>query len=738
MLKANLKKPSYWLLHRKYPVVRQYDRIDCGPAALLSVLKFWGGSSNIVHVRELANTDTNGTTMLELVHAAQKMGFQALGVTGEYEDLMREQMPCIAHVILENRRQHFLVIYRIDEKNMLIGDPGRGLYKLPKEKFLKIWKQKAVILLKPGNSLFNQPSQHWFKWIWSYFKKEESWLYQTVFLGIVSTLLGLLIAVFVQWLVDRFIPERNLLKILITGFFLFGLQLLRAGAAYLRQRFLVELNKRVNLNVNAEFLSHIYHLPVAFFNTRKKGDLTARINDGLKIQQAFLQVFGITIIDGLIIIGSFIFLFVLAPSLGWIALAALPFYAALLFALTRKIRSEQNEVMKSYAQVESFYFDSLNGIDDILGYNSSSYFVKLNRFLFENFQNKAVQLGLTQARIGLFAEFTAGALVISVLSFGAIAVIRSDLLLGQMMAAYSLLANMLPAINRIVEANISLQGASIAVQRLFDLLLVEQEKNMGKRSFRLQEALHVKHAQFVWPKGKVLFDDLTLSIPKGQITSLWGKSGTGKSTLAKILQRKYLLNTGEILYDSTRIEEIDLYELRKGVAIVPQSIKTFNGSLIENIVMGRNVSDVNRVEKHIDAIGLASFFTRFEHGLLTLLGEEGRQLSSGEMQIVGLVRALLDIPELLIVDEGISVIDAEIENLIFAALRKYALNHAVFLISHNLRTLARTDEIYLLENGVISSHGEPKKLLQCNRRFQSLWKTQQINLIETGEKAYVL
>lgn len=137
-------------------------------------------------------------------------------------------------------------------------------------------------------------------------------------------------------------------------------------------------------------------------------------------------------------------------------------------------------------------------------------------------------------------------------------------------------------------------------------------------------------------------------------------------------------------------------------------------------------------------MGLTGFLARFEQGLFTVVGEEGRQLSSGEMQIIGLIRALLDMPEMLIVDEGISAIDAEIEDVIFAALRKHALNHAILLMSHNLRTLARTDEIYLLEKGIISNHGEPKKLLQSNRRFQSLWKMQQFNLIDAGEAVYVL
>jgi ATP-binding cassette subfamily B protein len=726
------------IFRSKYPLARQYDQIDCGPAALLSVLKFWGGDSSIVHIRELANTDAGGTNMLGLVEAAEKLGFQAYGATGDYEELMKEQMPCIAHVVLDNQLQHFVVIYRIDEKGVLVGDPGKGLYKLSQKEFLDIWKQKAVVLVVPQEKPFLQSPPHWLRWILAYFRKEEPWLYQTIFLGIVVTGLGLLIAIFVQWLIDRFIPQRALSKIIITAAFLLGLQMLKAAAGYLRQRFLIELNKRVSINVNAEFLSHLFHLPLNFFLTRKKGDITARINDSVKIQQALLHVAGITVIDGLIILGSFIFLFILASPLGWTAAVTLPFYALLLFLVTRKIRQAQSDVMKSYAQVESFYFDSLSGIDDILSYNSSSAYAKLNRFIFENFQNQIARLGLTQARVNFLAELAAGTLIVGALSFGAILVIKNMILLGQMVAAYALLANMLPAINRLVEAHIALQGASIAVQRLFDLLLVEKEKNLGAHPFRLIEAIHIDHAQFSWPKGMPLFKDLTLSIPKGQITSLWGASGAGKSTLAKILQRKYALHAGAILVDSTPIDQFDLHDLRRNIAIVPQAIKIFNGTILENILVGRETRDMRGVQEYIAVIGLADFFSRFEHGLLTGIGETGRQLSSGEMQVIGLTRALLHKPEMVIVDEGMNAIDAEIEYLMFAILRAYARQHAVFLISHNLWMLARTDKIYLLENGMITGGGKPEKLLQSNSRFQALCQNQRLQpTTHYHEAAYV-
>ena len=181
----------------KFPLIRQYDQIDCGPAALLSVLKFYGGNASLVYIRELCETTQQGSTMLDLVIAGDKVGFKAYGAKGEYDDLIKEKMPCIAHVVLESGLNHFIVIYKINSKGVLIGDPGKGIYKLKKEKFLKILEKKYVILLQPKSRLYTSDHPGWIKWITKYLKKNESWVYQTVFLGSVYTVLGLLTTIFV-------------------------------------------------------------------------------------------------------------------------------------------------------------------------------------------------------------------------------------------------------------------------------------------------------------------------------------------------------------------------------------------------------------------------------------------------------------------------------------------------------------------------------------------------------------
>lgn len=725
------------LVKARYALVRQYEQVDCGPAALLTVLRFWRGNTTLVHVRSLSQTDSSGSTMLGLVQAARALGFEAKGATGEYEDLIKEDMPCIAHVIMDDRLQHFIVVFKINAKGVIVGDPGKGVYKLSRNEFLAIWREKAVILLAP-KQLYHGKSSTWLSWILTYFRTEESWLYQSIFLGLIYTALGLLVAVFIQSLIDKLIPGRDYFKIIITGVFLLALQLLRALAGYLKQMFLVELNKRVNTNVNRDFLSHLFQLPLSFFDTHKIGDITARINDSIKIQQVILTVIGVTVIDGLIVLGSFLFLFMLARPIAWIAMATLPLYAVVLFLTARKIKQKHYETMKAYARVESFYFDSLGGISEILGFNASLFFAKSNTLLYENFQNQVARLGLTQAKVSLQAELSAGVLIMGTLTFGAISVMNASLLLGQMMAAYAILANMVPAVNRLVEANISLQGASMAARRLMDLLLVPKESNVGHLPFKMAKSLEIIDGQFTWPKGKCLFNNLNLSIQQGRITGLWGVSGAGKSTLVKILQRKYLLSSGKILIDSLPINEFDLQSCRKNIAVVPQSVKVFNGTIAENILLGRHISNIEDMAKRLDSYGLTAFISRFGHGMFTPIGEEGRQLSGGELQLLGLLRALYDEPEILILDEGISAIDAEIESFVFEILRRYAKRNAVLVISHNLRTIFRTDFTFLLSDGTVIQSGTPTELLHKSGHFRKLWEIQQNHEFELEGSSHAL
>lgn len=709
------------LFRAKYPLVKQYDQKDCGPAALLSVVKYYEGNSSLPSLRELCNTNLQGSTMLDIVNAAKVLGFKAFGASGEYGDLLKEKIPCIAHVIIDETINHFVVVYKIKDDKIFIADPGKGKYWLSKDEFLTIWKSKSVVLLKPEREIVHQEIPEWYNWLYSYVQKESSWVYQSLFLGTIYTFLGLATAFFVQLLLDKFIPQKDYARIIYSGGFLLVILFIKSTAGYLRQRFLIILNKNINTNINADFLEHLFKLPKKFFDSRKTGDITARMNDAIRIQNTVLQIAGVSIIDVFLIIASFLLMFYFTPILALLSLTLISIYGLVLFLSVRKLKGQQNEVMKGYALVESMYINSLKGVDEIISYTAGNFYSKVNKFLFGSFQEKIKVLGFTQANLSLFAELFSSIIIIGLLTSGALLVIEGQFLIGEMMAAYSLLANIIPAVNRFVNANIVLQEASIASTRLMDMLLVEQEEEKGNSEFRLRKKLSIKEGSFSWNAREYLFTNINLDIKKGQITSLWGKSGSGKSTLVKILQRKYNLINGDLFVDEINANEINLFQYRQRIGVVPQSIKIFDGTIAENILLGREIKDYSLLQRRINELGLLSFYQKFEYGLTTIVGEDGRELSGGELQLISLTRALLDKPDILIIDEGLSGIDIEYEVIIFDVLKKYSETNSVLLITHNLYSIMKTDYVYVLSEGKISQQGKPQELISQPGHFKNIW-----------------
>jgi ABC-type bacteriocin/lantibiotic exporter with double-glycine peptidase domain len=702
------------LIWGRYPTVRQYDQVDCGPAALLSVLRYWGGDASLVRIRELTHTDARGSTMLSLVHAAESLGFEACGATGEYEDLAREALPCIAHVVMPDGLHHFVVVYQVRRSSVLLGDPGRGLRRISHDDFLSIWPQRAVVLLKPARDLFAQPVRHWIAWVAGYLRDDTTALAQSVFLGAAYTTFWLATSLFVKWLVDDFIPHRNLRGVVLTAGFLFLLTTLRATAGFLRQRFLIGLSQRSSVAIAGDFLQHVYGLPARFFETRRRGDITARINDSVQIQTALVRVVGLAVVDVLVILGAVAFTFAVAPIIGWLVLAALPLYGLLLASVTRALRGAQNEVSRHRSEVESNYIDTLTGIEEIRGYGVARVFSLAAEHLYRVFQERGAALATIQARTALYAELTGGVLVIAALGVGAWSVVGGSLQLGEMLAAYSLLAGALPSVARCVDVNAAIQSASVAATRLNDLLLAEREDVAGvadraHHAFRIREGLRLENATFTWPRGKTLFESVSMSIERGAITALRGPSGSGKSTIVKVLQRTYPLSAGTLWVDSVPANDVQLDSYRANVAVLRETTRIFNLPLAANITLGRSSipQQVGGIEELALRLGFGDFLRRFEFGLATPLGEDARQLSTGERQVVGLLRALLGEPAVLVVDEGVNGVDATLAPLVRNALLAYARDHAVLVISHEPRVLGLAQTVYSLRHAHVELEHHP-------------------------------
>ncbi|MBN2318442.1 MAG: ATP-binding cassette domain-containing protein [Acidobacteria bacterium] len=691
----------------KVPLIRQYDQADCGPAALLSILKYYGGDASLPRMRELCRADRDGTSLLDLARAARILGFKADGASGTYEELKKQRMPCIAHVVHENGLNHFIVIAGFKGHKIDIVDPGRGRRLLSREDFLEIWTRKSVLLLSPEKPLHRSPSPSWSAWVAGYLHEQQNWLVQSVFLGALVTVLGLATALFIQLLIDRLIPGKHPDKIIWTGLFLAAVLFLRAGAEYFRRIFLILLSKKISLRMNHDFLRHLFRMPRSFFDTRRTGDIKARMNDGMRIQQAVLLIANSTLIDGLILAGSLVFLFFLHSKLAILSMAMAGAYAAILASRIRSIHEQQNDIMKAFADAESACLDSLKGMDDILGFRTHDFFTGLNQGLFSLFQGRIETLGRNQASLSFFAESAGVLWVLSVLCIGAAEVSAGRLAMGKMMAAYALVSGMIPAIDRLLGAIISLQGADVAARRMQDILLLDQEEDAGSLTISRICRLEIMNGSFSWHRAGPLFHQLNLCLEKGRLTALFGPSGSGKSTLVGILQRKYELEKGGLLLNGKQGRQYRLSDYRKAAGVVPQEIHVFTGTIVENILAGRKFEGIDAFMKRLEPFGIQLFLKRFGRPG-TLIGEGGRRLSGGETQWLGLLRALYDMPDVLIVDEGLSSLDIEIERILFTIIRAYSREHAVLLVTHDMRLIRMADYVYMMEKGRIAYEGRPE------------------------------
>ena len=684
----------------RYPVVRQYDRVDCGPACLLAVLRFHGGDAGLAPVRSLAGTDASGTSLLGLYRAAEALGFNARGATGDYESLRSVNLPCMAHVVIDGGT-HYMVVYEAGEHELRVADPARGLVRLTRTEFEGIWVQGAVLLLEPGQELHFAPTPHWFPWVLRHCRGAQGWLVQSVFLGLVYTALGLVTAFVVQRLVDDFIPGRHANRILAAGGILLGLQLIRATVGYLRQHFLVGLGKRAAIAIADEFIGHLFSLPSRFFDTRKRGDVAARLQDAARVQGAVVQILGSTTIDALVTALSLTVVFHFSPEMGWVALLLVPPYALLAGTVAARLHHEHHETLGAYGRLQGSYIDTLEGIETLRRSGATAVFSKLTLSLFGVFQSKVERLGYTQAAAVSKLEGVSGVFLTALLTTGALLVLAGDLAIGAMFAAYSLAAGALPSLQRVADGLFTLQAGSAAARRLQDVLLTEPEQNPGTTPFRMERELRLENATFQWSPGEPLLRGTNLTLRRGRITGLSGANGSGKSTMIHLLIRRYPLAEGTLTVDGVPAEAIDLHSYRRHVALVPEAVKIFNGTLGANLAMAAPALPHEDLLERLDELSVGSFLSRFRAGTGTELGEDGRRLSAGERQMIGLIRALLGRPSVLIVDEGFNALDPQAFAFAVRLVKAHARNGAVLLVSHVEQLISLADERFVLEGGTV-------------------------------------
>ena len=702
----------------------QLDQSDCGVACLLSLIQYYGGTSSLEKLRELSGTTKQGTTLLGLYQTANQLGFTAQGNEADIQALIDHGEPLILHVIMDNKMQHYVVCYGYEKKHFLIGDPANGIVNYSKDALEAIWVTKTCLTLSPNNNFVKatETKKSKKKWFLQLIKDDTQLLIISVVLGIGIAPLGMAMSVFSQKLIDDILPSKDMLKLISGIGLLTFLLLVRIGFSTVRELMLIRQSKDFNNRIIDSFYTSLLHLPKPFFDTRKIGELVARLNDTNRVQSVIKLIASNFVIDILVVIVSFGFLFFYSWQVGIIAMISIPIYFFIIYRFNNNIIKAQKEVMQGYALNESNYINSMQGITTIKNFNKQSFFQKMNQLVFGNFQNKIVNLGKINVRLSLFAGFSGVLFLMAILSFTSLKVFQKEMQLGELMAVLGIAGSLLPSITNLSLISIPFNEAKIAFNRMFEFTSISKEKQ-GTISLIEFESLEISNLSFRFAGRSQLLKNIHLSVKRGQLNAIVGESGSGKSTIGQILQKFYDFENGNIFINKTiNFRELQLNDWRDLVGVVPQEITIFNGNVLDNMLLGEEDTP-EKILSFFKEYGFEEFINNLPQGFATILGEEGINLSGGQKQLIALARVLYKKPQFLILDEATAAMDKKTEEFCIQLISKIKNNMGILFISHRLETLKKyADIIYVLENGEIITQGNHHQLLKTDNFYSNFWK----------------
>ncbi|HPR33955.1 MAG TPA: peptidase domain-containing ABC transporter, partial [Prolixibacteraceae bacterium] len=656
----------------KKTFIHQLDQTDCGVACLQSILRFHGGYCSMERLRELSGTSKQGTTLLGLYQAANQLGLQAQGYEADFSGLKKMVGPVILHVIMDNGLNHFVVCYGYEKDHYLIGDPGKGIDFYSEKALSDIWKSHSALELIPTQRMETAERISGKKrmWLFSEIKKDAGALGIIFGLSIVTAVLGLALAIFSQKLIDDILPNKNTMKLIVGLVLVFILLFLRGWMGYIEGFFRITQGKDFNNRLIGQFFGSLLYLPKTFFDNRSLGELVERLNDTERIQSAISILAGDLLRSLLLVLAGEALLFYYSPITGIVSLMAIPVFIGISIAYNKRIVSRQHEVMVANANKSGNYVQTIRGVGTLKCYNRESDFDSLNRNIYASYQDKIFCLGKTGLSLQFISESVSVFFMVLVMATSSTKVLTDHLSLGSFMAILNMCSILFPSIVSLSFANLGLQGARVAFDRMFEFMSIapESSSNETEGSSVPVLPLRMEGLSFRFPGRKLLLNNISFFAEKGEWISIIGESGCGKTTLLNIIQRFYEHDYGSVFANGISIQEIPVSAWRKKLGIVEQDVCLFNSSVVENICFSTKTEDVRRCVQFCVTYGFHDYFMKFPNNYATLLGENGIKISGGQKQLIGLARALWSQPQLLLLDEPTSSLDRDTERFVLDLL----------------------------------------------------------------------
>ncbi len=656
----------------------------------------------------------------DLLRAAKHLGLKTGVLTANWNKLAGIPLPALA----KRTDGRYVVLAKLEGEKALIQDPteARPLV-LSREQFESAWNGQLLLFTKRAN-LRPQDLKFDFTWFIPAIVKYRKFLGEVLVASFFLQLFALLTPLFTQVVIDKVLVHKGFTTLYVLAVGMIALALFDAILGGLRTYLFSHTTNRIDVGLGAQLFRHVLALPLAYFEARRVGDTVARVRELEHIRQ-FLTSHSVTVVLDLLF--TVVFLAVMwfySPILTLVVMGSLPLYALLSVVITPAIRARLHEKFNRGADNQSFLVEAISGIQTVKALAVEPPLLRKWEEQLAGYVRASFRATSLMTVAGQTATFIQKVTTISVLWLGAYRVIDGDLTIGQLIAFTMLSAQVTGPLLRLVNLWQELQQVGISVQRLGDILNTLPEPSYNPNRTTLPQVKgHIVFEDVTFryrPDGMEVLRKVSFTVAAGQIIGLVGRSGSGKSTIAKLIQRLYVPERGRILVDGVDLAQVDPAWLRRQVGVVLQENFLFNCSVRDNIALTDPGLAMEQVIQAAKLAGAHEFILELPEGYDTMVGEHGCSLSGGQRQRIAIARALVANPRILIFDEATSALDYESEAIIQQNMTQISQGRTVFIIAHRLSTVRPAHQIYVVEKGEIVEQGSHEELLRVKGFYARL------------------
>ena len=671
-----------------YKYERQHGIKDCGVTCLYNIIKYYNGNISMSKLRKLTKTNENGTNVYNIVNASNSLGLKAEAYRCEFNDLSNVKLPIIAHIKLDNKYDHFVILEKINNKKIIVQDPIRGKVVYDEISFKKEWTG-SIITFDKMNNLVKEKQNGAFINLKSYI-----FLYKKILLFfLVLTILTSLFSLLNSFYLSSLYNQKNNYHIVLFLFLLFSI--FKIITDYIRNSIVFDFDNNFDSKLTNNIYKKILSLPLKYHHSRPVGDIMSRINDLSSIKEFINFVSFSLITDFLFVIGIFIIIFFINKLLFLLLIIFALTYMFIYILFRDKIYSMSLMLKEINSEVNSYLIESILGIDTIKNFNiekerDSRFKNKYNNLLKSNVKYNKFILS-----IELFQNFIMTISNVFILFVGIKLVNKGLLLFSNLIIINSLLIYFFISLKNIIYFDRILIDSKNSYNRLEDLL-DEEEDNNNKSNFNFNNNIEFKNVAYSYDSYNI-FENLSFNINKGDFVFVKGDSGVGKSTLFKILTKQINDYKGKVIVDNTNIKNLSVNDIRNNICFVSQNEIIFTDTILNNITLFKEATK-KELEKVIRITGIDKFLKEKNISLNFLLEENGHNISGGERQRILLARALLQKKKILILDETTNGIDTlSEENIVRKVKEEYDVT--LILISHRYDNLKLFNRVFEIKGG---------------------------------------